>query len=141
MKEIIGGAVILGLLVLGAFYAFSVFFSEGVDTQLAAHEANKTRDVELERAIAADRNRDEVGFWKPGTMPEKEGHKGMTEGYSAYNIERVFTNRKGQKITAILRGMSETQVRLEAGGNEYRYEINDLSREDQQFLKALRANE
>lgn len=138
MKEIMGGAVIIGVLILGGFFAFSYFFSAEVDSQL---EAESTRDIELEQAIAADRNRDEVGFWKAGTMPEPEGQKGMMEGKSAFNIERVFTNRQGTKITAILRGKSQTHVRLEAGGNEYRYLISDLSDEDQHFLKQLDANE
>ncbi|MEM1294099.1 MAG: hypothetical protein AAGH89_01965 [Verrucomicrobiota bacterium] len=138
MKEILGGAAILGALILGGFFAFSYFFSAGVDSQL---EAESSRDVELERAMAADRNRDEVGFWKPGTMPEAKGQKGMMEGRSAYNIERVFTNREGTKITAILRGKSPTHVRLEAGGNEYRYPIADLSDADREFLKKLDTNE
>ncbi len=121
-----GAAAALGLLALGGFLIFSKMFMQGVEK-----EAAEAVDLKFQREVENfNPNRNDAGFWKPGTMPGSE---------PTYDIERVFTNRKGVKITVKLREISETHVLLEGGGKEYSYPIADLSDADQSFLRQVAA--
>ena len=56
---------------------------------------------------------------------------------SKFPVFRELTNKEGKTITAVITEVSATKVKFTTSGQEFTYDIADLSEEDQAFLKGL----